>query len=120
MAAESKCGVDGILRTKALSAFLLAAMAMTSMNIVLSVGGVILEHIYVAQGSLGESPVRLQTIDGGAFGVVTYLEASFCRDPSRPVALAVSPLVRGCFHQWRGKAGGAGGWLDGVDEPSWR
>ena len=65
--------VDGILRAKVL----LAAMAMAFEGVFLPVGGVIKEHHPCCAGSLGESLVHLWTSDGGTFGVVTFLEASF-------------------------------------------
>ncbi|CAN6336566.1 unnamed protein product [Urochloa humidicola] len=47
-------------------------------------------------GSLGESPVQSGRAAAAPFCVVTFLEASFFRGPSQPVALSVSLLVKGC------------------------
>ncbi|CAO2045471.1 unnamed protein product [Urochloa humidicola] len=65
-----------ILQAKAGRAFLLVD-GDGALRVVLPVGGVILEPIHVAQGSLGENPVQFWTSDGGTTGVVTSLEASF-------------------------------------------
>ena len=64
------------------------------------------------RGFSGRKPCPPRTSDGGAFGVVTSLEASFSETDLGLWQCRVV-VTMGGFCRWRGKAAGADGWLEG-------
>ena len=64
------------------------------------------------RGFSGRKPCAPRTSDGGAFGVVTSLEASFSETHLGLWQCRVV-VAMGGFCRWRGKAAGADGWLEG-------